>query len=371
VTAAQAAAWLALAIWIYLLAARGGFWRMRESVPAPPAAAPLPRVVAVIPARNEELVVADAVASLAAQDYAGEFHIVLVDDHSSDCTAARARQAAGAQRLTVIQAAPLPQNWAGKLWAVSQGVAEAAKRDPDYLLLCDADIAHPPGNVTALVARAEAGGFALVSYMATLRARSFAERALMPAFVFFFFLLYPPRWIADPRRRTAGAAGGCMLVRRAALEKAGGIAAIRGAVIDDCALAAAVKRAGGTVWLGLSAQTLSLRGYGGFAAIGRMISRSAFTQLRHSWLLLAGTLAGLALTYLAPPVTALRAEPAGAAAWLLMTLAYIPVLRFYRRSLLWAPALPLVACFYAGSTLYSALCWRFGRGGEWKGRRVR
>ena len=242
---------------------------------------------------------------------------------------------------------------------MSQGIEKAG--GADYLLLTDADIVHAPENLARLVGRAERGGFDLVSYMATLHCETRAERALIPAFVFFFFLLYPPRW-------GTGAAGGCMLIRRAALERIGGIAAIRGELIDDCALAAAVRRTGGRVWLGLSRDTLSIRPYETFAEIGRMISRSAFTQLRHSAWLLAGTVAGLLFTYVLPPVLAIGGSWWGAAAWGMMSVAYFPALRFYRRSPLWAPLLPLVAVFYMGATVNSAVEYWRGRGGVWKGR---
>ncbi|MGD0669855.1 MAG: glycosyltransferase [Bryobacteraceae bacterium] len=361
-----------LAVWVYLLAFRGGFWRM-ESAPAMGApAAPLPSVVAVIPARNEGELVGQAIRSLAQQDYSGEFHIVLVDDGSSDGTAGAARQAAGAELLTVVRAAPLPEGWTGKLWAVSQGVAEAERRTPQFLLLTDADIAHPPSNLSNLVARAERDGYDLVSYMARLSCRTTAERVLMPAFVFFFFLLYPPAWIRDPRRATAGAAGGCMLVRREALARVGGIGAIRGAWIDDCALARTIKRGGGKVWLGIGEQTLSLRGYADFRQAGGMISRSAFTQLRHSAWLLAATVAGLLITYAAPPALALAASGnarwLGAAAWLIMTFCYWPAVRLYGRPVYEALCLPLVALFYLAATIHSAWKWWRGEGGRWKGR---
>ena len=353
-------------MWLYLLFGRGGFWRFRDApangwLPDPP-----PSIVAVVPARNEAETVGRAIASLAAQEYAGAFHIVLVDDASSDGTAEAARSAAPPGMLTVVRSAPLPPGWTGKLWAVSQGVREAARLRPDYLLLTDADIAHPPGNAADLVARAESGGFGLVSYMATLECRTFAERAMVPAFVFFFFMLYPPAWIADARRATAGAAGGCMLVRRETLEGIGGMESIRGELIDDCALARAVKRSGDRVWLGLSAATRSIRRYQSLADIFRTISRTAFTQLRHSHALLAATAAALALTYLIPPCTALI--PFGALAWLLMSAGYYPALRFYRRSPLWAPFLPLVAAFYLAATAHSAMAYHRGAGGMWKGR---
>jgi hopene-associated glycosyltransferase HpnB len=355
---------LALAIWIYLLAARGGFWRMcAEPVPAP-SANDATRVIAVIPARNEEASIAQAVQSLTAQT-----SVIVVDDASTDRTVELAREA-GAE---VVTARPLPPGWSGKMWAVSEGLAAAANRVPDYWLLTDADIVHSPDNIAGLVARARTGGYDLVSYMVLLECRSAAEQALIPAFVFFFFLLYPPAWIRDPRRATAGAAGGCMLVRREALDRIGGISRIRGELIDDCALAREIKGSGGRVWLGLTTATRSIRGYGTFAEIGRMISRTAFTQLRYSWLLLAGTVAGLALTYLVPPLFTFFA-PAGpprglaAAAWLAMTAAYFPTVRFYRRPWFWAPLLPVVAVFYMGATIYSAIAASRGRGGMWKGR---
>jgi hopene-associated glycosyltransferase HpnB len=242
----------------------------------------------------------------------------------------------------------------------------------DYLLLTDADIVHPPDHLAALVARAQEGDSDLVSYMVRLHCRSLAEQALIPAFVFFFFLLYPPAWIRHPRFRTAGAAGGCILVRRAALERIGGIARIRGELIDDCALARAVKGSGGRVWLGLGDTAASLRQYRTFGEIGRMISRTAYTQLGYSPLVLAGAVAGLAVTYLAPPLLTLAA-PRGAAgmgalAWLLMSAAYLPAVRYYRQHWFWAPLLPLIALFYLAATLHSAVAhWR-GRGGMWKGR---
>ncbi|MGP8247260.1 MAG: glycosyltransferase [Bryobacteraceae bacterium] len=371
--AIELAAYLALAIWVYLLTGRGGFWLERAATPPRlNASRKYPSVVVVVPARNEAPVVEKAIGSLAGQRYPGAFHIVLVDDSSTDGTAEAARAAAAAERLSVIRAAPPAAGWTGKMWAVAQGVRYAARFQPDYLLLTDADIVHAPDNLAGLVARAEGSDYRLVSYMATLECRSLPERALIPAFVFFFFLLYPPRWIRNPRRRTAGAAGGCMLVERKALESSGGIEAIGGALIDDCSLAAQIKNAGGGVWLGLSSATHSIRAYGSFGEIGRMISRSAFTQLRHATPLLLGTTAGLALTYLLPPVAAIaaprKAALAGALAWGLMSLAYAPMLRYYRKSLLWAPLLPLIACFYLCATIHSAVAYWRGEGGQWKGR---
>jgi hopene-associated glycosyltransferase HpnB len=360
-----------MSVWLYLLLGRGGFWReFRKPALSPdPSRAGRSRVAVVIPARNEASGIGQALASLAVQN---PMHIVVVDDASDDGTAGIARQAAPSRLLTVLPGEPVPPGWTGKLWAVDQGVRLAAAFQPEYLLLTDADIVHSPGALAALVDRAQSGGYDLVSYMATLHCSTAAERALVPAFVYFFLALYPPAWVRHPRRATAGAAGGCMLIRREMLERIGGIAAIRGELIDDCALARAVKRAGGRVWLGLSAGTRSIRRYSTFAEIERMIARTAFTQLRHSSLLLAATVAALAVTYLLPPALAVAAPPRaaamGAAAWLLMSASYFPALRFYRRSILWTPLLPAVALFYAWATVHSAIdSWR-GAGGMWKGR---
>ncbi len=369
-----AAAAVPLLIWLYLALFRGGFWRPRTLPPA--AIAARARVAAIVPARNEAEHIARAVQSLLAQRFQGELRVFVVDDGSTDGTAGAARTAAEAvgasERLTVLSGAPLPPGWTGKLWAMSQGVQAAAAWQPDYLLFTDADIAHAPDGVAALVSQAVITGRDLVSVMVQLSSATWAERCLIPAFVFFFFKLYPPRWIAAADARTAGAAGGCMLVRPAALERAGGLAAIRGRIIDDCALAGLLKRAGGSLWLGLSDTTSSLRVYGRFADIGAMISRTAFHQLRHSWLLLAGSLAGLLVTYVVPPLLLLTGEPLcmalGAAAWAVMTLCYLPLVRFYRLPSAYALLLPCVALFYAAATLHSAIRYARGRGGEWKGR---
>jgi len=375
---------VAMAVWIYLLAGRGGFWRIRPDVErASSKNVPPQSVAAIIPARNEADVVGRAIASLLGQEYPGQLRIFLVDDDSTDGTADAARGAAehtgAAERLTVVRAGPLPEGWTGKVWAQAEGVRAAGGFGGDYYLLTDADIEHGAGEVAELVTRAEAGGFDMVSLMARLSCETPAERALIPAFVFFFFMLYPPRWVAAPRRSTAAAAGGCMLVRREALERIGGMAAIRGELIDDCALARAVKQ-GGAIWLGPAEDTRSLRAYSGWREIGAMVSRTAFHELGHSSLLLAGTLAGMALTFLAPPVLlaagswiALSGASAwpgllGGCAWLLMALVYWPTLRYYRCRPVWAPLLPLVACFYMGATIHSAILYWRGTGGRWKGR---
>jgi hopene-associated glycosyltransferase HpnB len=365
---------LALAIWVYLLVARGGFWLARERDDGALAApARWPTVVAVVPARNEADVIARSIGSLLRQDYAGPFRVVLVDDGSSDGTAAVARTLEGERRLDVLSGTELPAGWTGKLWALEQGIRHAnAQGDPvDYFLLTDADIGHAPDNLRTLVGRAEQDGRVLVSLMAELWCTSWAERFLIPAFVYFFQMLYPFAWVARRDRRIAAAAGGCTLVRHDALARAGGIAAIRSEIIDDCALARRLKDQG-PIWLGLTRRATSLRPYGGFLKIGSMIARSAYAQLGYSPLALAGTIAGMAVVYLIPPVLALLHDgPArwlGLSAWLVMALTFQPMLRFYRQSPLWGLALPAIGAAYAYFTVQSAIdCWR-GRGGLWKGR---
>ena len=372
---------LSLLIWCVLLFARGGFWRARPAVPL--ASTPRdawPAVAAVVPARNEADVIAQAVGTLLAQAYPGPFHVIVVDDHSTDGTADAARAAALAlqcpDRLTVLSAKPLPQGWSGKVWAQSQGI-EAVRTlglPADFLLLTDADIGHPTDAVTQLVARADAEQRDLVSLMVRLRCDSFWEKALIPAFVFFFAKLYPFSWVNNPRNRTAAAAGGCMLVRRTALEEAGGIESIRAELIDDCSLAARIKHRGEgrhPIRLDVAARSVSLRPYDNWREIWNMIARTAFTQLHYSAWLLAGTLAGMAIIYLTPPVAALALGPRGLPAWLAwaaMCCAYAPMLRYYGRSPLWAPFLPLVALFYVGATFASAVRYWRGKGGQWKAR---
>ncbi len=255
---------------------------------------------------------------------------------------------------------------------MQQGVERALALNPQFLLLTDADVEHSPHNVATLAALAEAGGYDLASFMVKLHCRSFAEKLLIPAFVFFFFMLYPPEWIRDPRRKTAGAAGGCTLVRPAALQRIGGIAAIRQEIIDDCALARAIKSSGGKVWLGVTGDTRSLRPYDSFGEIERMIARTAFNQLRHSSWLLLGAVAGMTLLYLLPlsllASRALILAVIGGAAYLLMIATYYPMIRFYELNPLWALTLPLSAVFYMAATIHSAVKFWSGRGGEWKGR---
>ena len=369
---------MVLAIWLYLLVGRGLFWLGRERDDGTAAGqGPWPPVMAVIPARDEADCVGDTVASLLRQDYPGEFRVILVDDQSRDGTAQVAGDAAAtlgaADRLTVISGRSLPAGWTGKLWAQSQGVeaAEAAAQQPEYILFTDADIVYVPDELRKLVARARSGGTVLTSLMAKLRCESFAERMFVPAFIFFFQTLYPFAWANNPRSSTAAAAGGCMLVRRETLRAAGGMASIRNALIDDCALAKRLK-AHGPIWIGLTDGVRSVRAYPAVEDIRKMVSRTAYAQLQFSPLILLGTVLGLAVTYLFPVLLTVfasgLAQILGLAAWLLMALAFQPILRFYRVSPLWGVALPAIAATYMAFTLDSAYQHARGRGGMWKGR---
>lgn len=363
---------LALVIWVYLLAGHGRFWQSGPvlgpilNLGHPPR---LPSVTAIVPARDEAAVIGQTLASLLAQDYAGPFHVLLVDDNSTDATAAVAHGLTDPDaRLATLTGSPRPPGWAGKLWALAQGIEQT---ESDYVLLTDADILHDPAHVAALVAQAETRRLDMVSEMVALSCQSWAERALIPAFVFFFQLLYPFAWVNDPLRSTAAAAGGTVLVRRDALARAGGIAAIRGALIDDVTLAAALKR-GGPIWLGHSALARSIRPYPRAADIWRMIARSAYEQLRRSPSRLILCLLGMVLVWLIPPAACFTgpelARVAGAAAWAGMAWSYLPTLRRFGLSPAWAPFLPLVAVFYMAATLASALNHHLGRGVAWKGR---
>jgi hopene-associated glycosyltransferase HpnB len=333
-------------------------------------------ITVIIPARNEADVIAKSVTSLLRQTCIDALQIFVVDDNSTDGTADAVRRAASqsqhGHRVCVIAGRPLTAGWSGKLWAVQQGIEQALALNPDFLLLTDADIEHSPDNLAKLRGIAESGNYDLASFMVRLHCRSLAEKLLIPAFVFFFFLLYPPRWIRNPRRRTAGAAGGCMLIRPAALARAGGMAAIRNQIIDDCALAKAVKHSGGKVWLGLTPETHSLRAYNSFGEIERMIARTAFNQLRHSAWLLLGTVLGMLLVFVLPLVLlasgSVRLAAIGGAAYLLLSAAYLPMIRLYGLNPLWALTLPFSAIFYVAATVHSALKYWSGRGGEWKGR---
>ena len=376
---------LSLVIWLILFFAWGNFWQTWNSDDDHarfPALPQWPPVIAVIPARNEAGSVAPVVEAIVKQDYPGKLSIIVVDDHSEDGTAEIAKGAAitagHIHPVSVIPAPPLQPGWTGKLWALNAGVCsagESLKTDAgaaEFFWFTDADILHPRNTLTKLVARAEANALDLTSLMVQLQSETAAETLLIPAFLYFFLMLYPPKWIADPSSKTAGAAGGCILLRRTALERIGGLAAIRIAVIDDCALARAVKRSGGKIWMGLTRASHSLRSYTTFSEIRDMIARTAFTQLRYSVLLLLGTLMGLTLTFLLPVALTLspniRVWPFALAAWCLMTASFLPTVTFYKKSPLWAPLLPLAALFYSYATVLSALRYWQGRGAQWKGR---
>jgi hopene-associated glycosyltransferase HpnB len=376
----EALAPFALAVWGYLLIGRGGFWlgRERDDAPPPPAfPAAWPEIVAVIPARDEARTIGESVGSLLRQDYPGRLSLLVVDDQSSDGTAEAARAAAeaagAATRLAVVAGGDPPPGWTGKLWAMRQGLTalEKVAAAPEFVLFSDADIAYEPRALARLVAIAEAKGASLASLMVKLRCESAAERWLVPAFVFFFQMLYPFAWVADRRRRVAAAAGGCMLTRRTALFAAGGLEAVRGALIDDCALGALMKRQG-PIWLGLTENAVSLRPYPTFVSFGAMVARSAFAELGYSSLRLAGAMVGMAATYLAPPLLALFADGwarwAGALAWAAMAASFAPTLRLYRRPLAGGFALPAIALAYLGFTSASAVLYWRGCGGYWKGR---
>ncbi|MBN3896603.1 MAG: glycosyltransferase [Nostoc sp. NOS(2021)] len=386
---------LSLTIWLGLLCFRGQFWRVDQQLEiGETQLKSLPVVCAVVPARNEADLISTSLRSLLLQDYPGSFNVFLVDDRSTDRTANFAEGVAHAvgrpQQLHIISGESLPPGWSGKLWAVEQGIKSASLFAPDYFLLTDADIEHDPGNLRRLVAKAVQENLDLVSVMVRLRCESFWEKLLIPAFVFFFQKLYPFRWVNNPNNPTAAAAGGSILIAREALERIGGIQVIRQALIDDCALAQAVKKSGGVVgdkgtspmpsqgriWLGLSTLTCSLRPYDSLATIWDMVARSAYTELNYSPLLLLGTLVAMPLIYLVPPMGVIvglvwsnwAIALTGLLGWLLMAFAYYPTIRFYKCSPWLAFSLPAIAFLYTLMTLDSALRHWQGRGGAWKGR---
>jgi hopene-associated glycosyltransferase HpnB len=375
---------VSLIAWLYLFLLHGRFWQVSRWLAPDRRSGELREadfganrnkstVAVVIPARDEAESIGRSVRSLLNQTFAGS-HVFIVDDNSTDGTADVARAAAAGlgSRLTVIAGKPLAPGWTGKLWAEQQGIQEALKLQPQFLLLTDADIEHAPENLDTLVSIAERDGYGLVSVMVKLHCTGVPEKLLIPAFVFFFFMLYPPAWIRSSRRKTAGAAGGCMLIRPEALQSAGGIAGIRSEIIDDCALAARVKGSGGKVWLGLTRDTQSLREYRTFAEIERMIARTAFNQLGHSAVLLIGIIVGLAIVYLIPLALIFSGQLPlvilALGAYSLMSLLYLPMVRLYGLAAGWALTLPFSALFYMCATVHSAVKYWTGRGGEWKGR---
>jgi hopene-associated glycosyltransferase HpnB len=419
---------ISLIIWLYLLLAHGNFWNLHpfdDDNATHPAPSNWPAVTAIIPARNEAETIAQTIASLTQQNYPGKFSIIVVDDHSEDATAKLASQATQQDHstqnatidVTILSAPQLQPGRTGKLSALNAGLSYATQKSvhptwppsdfaaregtalavpqfdvvnaalapgasgPTYFWFTDADIIHVPGTLTRLVARAEKNNLDLTSLMVLLRAETLPEKFLIPPFLFFFLMLYPPKKIADPESRAAGAAGGCILLRRTVLDRIGGLASIRNEVIDDCALARAVKHlrastnANATppkIWMGLTRKSHSLRAYTTFAEIRGMIARTAFTQLRYSTLLLIGTLIGLAITYLAP-IALLFAHDTptrvtALAIWLLMSLLFLPTVRFYRISTHWSATLPAAALFYAAATFLSATRYWTNRGAQWKGR---
>ncbi len=355
---------LSLIIWLYLILAHGKFWSSAPELP-PTTPAGTPHVDIVVPARDEAQTIGRVIASLLAQDYPGRFDIIVVDDNSSDGTAGAV---GGAPNLRIVSAQPKPAGWSGKLWALSQGIA--VSRAP-LLLFADADIVHDPRHLSALVAHLEERQIDMVSEMVRLNCQSLAERSTVPAFVYFFQMLYPFARVNDRRSTVAAAAGGTVLIRRAALQRIGGIESLRGALIDDVTLAKAVKR-GGSIYLGHSGLAASVRSYPGFMDIWAMVRRTAFTQLRYSPGLLMVTLVGLTLVWWVPLSEAVFGsgwrQACGGAAYVLGAVSYLPTLARYRANRLWALALPLIALFYTGATIDSALThWR-GSGARWKGR---
>ncbi|MFG3396078.1 glycosyltransferase [Streptomyces parvus] len=378
-------AWIAvgsLIVWVWLLLGQGFYWRTDQRLPRGTDPARWPSVAVVVPARDEAAMLPVSLPSLLVQDYPGEARIILVDDCSSDGTGQLARDLAaryGGLPLTVVTPGEPERGWTGKLWALRHGIAVARRDKPDFLLLTDADIAHEPDSLRDLVAAAGHGGpdgFDLVSQMARLRVESVWERLVVPAFVYFFGQLYPFRRVNSARSRTAAAAGGCVLLRTEAAERARIPEPIRQAVIDDVSLAREVRRSGGRIWLGLAERVDSVRPYPRLADLWRMVARSAYAQLRHSPLLLAGTVPGLLLVYVAPPAALVAgvlsgdaaAAWAGGAAWAVMTATYLPMLAYYRQSPWLGPLLPLTAVLYLLMTVDSAVQHYRGRGAAWKGR---
>ncbi len=369
--------------WVILVFFRNGFWRCDQRLASalkPPTI--WPSVVALVPARNEEDSIAACLQSLAAQSYDGKFSVVIVNDNSTDRTSSVARRAArdaGVKpQIWIIDAPPLETGWAGKLWALQHGIAAlpSGVDAPDYLWLTDADVLHSADALTKLVAKAEQDGLAMVSLMVRLACESFWERLLVPAFIFFFQMLYPFRAVNSENSKVAGAAGGCILLKRAALEEAGGLAAMKDRLIDDCALARIIKQNGSPIWLGLAEHSRSLRRYIELSEFWHMVARSAFVQLRHSTFLLALSVAGMVVSFIAAPLIVvsyplhggLAAAVLASASWFAMTLCILPCLQYHKLNAAYATLLPVAAVLYLGMTLHSAFRYWFGTGSDWKSR---
>lgn len=371
-----------LIAWLALLVARGMFWiavpRLDPTDADGVQDLDVPSVTAVIPARNESAVLSLTLPSILNQEYPGPFHVILVDDRSTDGTGEIAQSIIAEHSSTngtVIAGAPRPADWVGKVWAMQQGVAHIAASSSDYIWFTDADIAHAPGVLTALVSKAQQEGRDLVSLMASLRVDSWWDRLLVPAFVYFFAKLYPFRFVNNPRRPAAGAAGGCMLVSRQALAASGGLAAMRDALIDDCALARLLKRNNRRIWLAFTHSVASVRAYGTLESIWDMVARSAFHQLRYSWIKLTGTVTGMLLLYVFPPLLTflgiLLRDPVtaaiGGATWSIQSLSFLPILAHQGTSRWIAPLLPLAGILYTAMTVSSAMRHVTGRSKAWRG----
>lgn len=383
---------LSTAGWVYMAFYRGWFWRTDVRLTGyARLRGRWPRVAVIVPARNESGVLPQTLASLLKQDYPGAFHVYVVDDSSTDSTGDTASNIAQfnelTHKLTVTKAKPLPDGWAGKVWAMQQGLDATVGFRARYLLLTDADIVHPADSMRKLVSQSVDDEFDIVSVMAKLPTNAGWERFLLPAFVYFFSMLYPFKWVSSASKRTTAAAGGCLLIRRTALDTAGGFKAISDRVIDDCSLAKAVRDSGGRSWLGYADGVESVRGYGSLGEIWRMVTRSAYDQLRYSPLLLVGTLLGLGVLFAAPVLAAVTgavvvagdwpggvaawtALVSGIAAWEIMSNTYAPVLKMHGLTRERGLLLPFAAIMYLAMTVDAARRHHFGGGVAWKGRPV-
>ena len=374
---------LSLVVWLFLLLFWGNFWQANLLINSGDRELEIyPAVWAVVPARDEAEVISVSLTSLLNQNYLGEFEVVLVDDNSRDRTSEIAKQTTSklnkTDKLTIISGKPLPDGWKGKLWAMQQGVdyAQQQTSTPDYFLFTDADIKHDLDNLSQLITKAETENLDLVSLIVRLHCKSFWEKLLIPAFVFFFQKLYPFPWVNNPSKSIAAAAGGCILISNKALKEIGGIATIKDALIDDCSLAKAVKSQRKNIWLGLSQTTTSLRTYTRLKTIWDTITRTAFTQLNYSAWLLVGTVIAMGIVYLAAPICLVvgiynnnwLVVAISILTWLLMSLAYLPTVRLYNLPILWAFTLPAIAFLYTLMTIDSAIKYWQGKGGAWKGR---